>query len=248
MWQDFESSPPFEQARPCRVLEAPPPPFLKGPGPFIWHYVRLRPWHFAALVLLVIGAASAAVGAQYTTKLLVDTMTERKGAHEAWMALLLLLGLIGVESTFWRITGWLGCRTTVGVGVDMRLDLFDYLNGQPMRYFAENLAGSLGQRITSTAGNFGALTNTIVWRVLPPFIDFLGALVVFPAVRCSMMAAPRVFVFIVTAGLIMFGERGRHHHRSYAAQSNVVGGELTDVISNMWAVKAFSARPRERLR
>src|SRR3954468_3599526 len=248
MWQDFGSSPPFEQSRPCRVLEAPPPPFLKGPGPFIWHYVRQRPWHFAALVLLVGGAASAAVGAQYTTKLLVDTMTERKGAHEAWMALLLLLGLIVVESTFWRITGWLGCRTTVGVGVDMRLDLFDYLNGQPMRYFAENLAGSLGQRITSTAGNFGALTNTVVWRVLPPFIDFLGALIIFATIDWMMMGALAFFVLLVTGGLIVFGELGRKHHHTYAGLSNQVAGELTDVISNMWAVKAFSARPREHLR
>jgi ATP-binding cassette, subfamily B, bacterial len=55
--------------------------------------------------------------------------------------------LIAIESVLWRATGWLACRTTVGVGVDMRLELFEYLNLQPMRYFSDNLAGSLGQRI-----------------------------------------------------------------------------------------------------
>jgi ATP-binding cassette subfamily B protein len=228
-------------------MQAAPPPFLRGPGAFLLHYVRGRPLHFAILCTMVISAAACAVGVQYVMKLLVDAMAgPREGNAAAWTALSLFIGLIAVESILWRLSGWLACRTTIGIGVDMRLDLFDYLNGQPMRYFAENLAGSLGQRITSTAGNFGALTNTVVWRVLPPFIDFIGALVVFALVDWRMMAALAVFVVLVTAGLIVFGERGRHHHRSYAGHSNTVGGELIDVISNMWAVKAFSARHRER--
>jgi ATP-binding cassette subfamily B protein len=249
MWSDFDFAPLAGGPWSRRPREAPTPPFLKGPEAFILHYLKGRPWHFLTLLLLVCCAAAAAVGAQYTMKLLVDAMAgQREVPGAAWSALSLLLTLIAAESLLWRLSGWLGCRTTVGIGVDMRLDLFDYLNGQPMRYFADNLAGSLGQRITSTAGNFGALTNTVVWRVLPPFIDFIGALVVFATVDWSMMAALAVFVVIVTAGLIVFGERGRHHHRTYAAQSNVVGGELTDVISNMWAVKAFSARHIERMR
>ncbi len=195
---------------------------------------------------MVAGAASCAVGVQYVMKLLVDAMAgPREGNTAAWWALGAFIGLTAVESILWRLSGWLGCRTTVGIGVDVRLDLFNYLNGQPMRYFAENLAGSLGQRITSTAGNFGALTNTVVWRVLPPCIDFIGALVVFSIVDWRMMGALAFFVVLNTAGLINFGERGRHHHRSYAGSANAVGGELIDVISNMWAVKAFSARARE---
>jgi ATP-binding cassette subfamily B protein len=195
---------------------------------------------------MVAGAASCAVGVQYVMKLLVDAMAgPREGNAAAWWALGAFIGLIAMESILWRLSGWLGCRTTLGIGVDVRLDLFNYLNGQPMRYFAENLAGSLGQRITSTAGNFGALANTVVWRIVPPCIDFLGALVVFAIVDWRMMGALALFVVLNTAGLIIFGERGRHHHRSYAESANVVGGELIDVISNMWAVKAFSARARE---
>src|SRR5688572_27602408 len=114
-----------------------------------------------------------------------------------------------------------------------------------MRYFADNLAGSLGHRITGTAGNFGALTNTLIWRIAPPAIDFLGALVIFSLVDWRMAVVMGGYVAVVTAGLVWLGERGRPLHSEYAGKSNVVGGEIIDVISNMWAVKAFSARQRE---
>jgi ATP-binding cassette subfamily B protein len=224
------------------------PPFLKGPSAFIWHYVLSRPLHFGALVFMVLGAAACAVSVQYVMKLLVDAMAGPREGSAAWMALTIFISLIAVESVLWRLSGWLGCLTTVNIGVDMRLDLFEYLNGQPMRYFADNLAGSLGQRLTSTAGNFGALTNTVVWRILPPCVDFIGALIVFATVDWRMMLALAGAVILITAGLILFGERGRHLHRSYAGEANQVGGDLIDIITNMWAVKAFSARARERNR
>jgi ATP-binding cassette subfamily B protein len=221
------------------------PPFLSGAGPFILHYVWGRRLQFAALFFLVVGAAGCAVAVQYVLKLMVDAMSGVRDASSVWPALALFVGLIAGESVLWRLTGWLGCRTTIGIGVDVRLDLFNYLNRQPMRYFAERLAGSLGQRITSTAGNFGALSNAVVWRILPPCVDFVGALIVFALIDWRMTVALGAFVVVVTAGLILFGERGRALHRAYAGHHNAAGGDLIDSISNMWAVKAFSARSRE---
>lgn len=222
------------------------PPFLKGPGAFLAHYVRSKLLAFTILALMVVAAASCAVAVQYAMKILVDAMAASHDSGRAKMALAIFITLIAAESVLWRLSGWLGCRTTLAIGVDMRLDLFEFLNGQPMRYFSENLAGSLGQRITATAGNFGALTNTIVWRIAPPSVDFLGALIVFTIVEWRMALALAAAVSIMTWGLILFGERGRHHHRRYAACANEVGGDLVDIITNMWSVKAFSARARER--
>jgi ATP-binding cassette subfamily B protein len=193
-------------------------------------------------------AASCAIGVQYVTKMLVDAMAGPRDTAAVSTVLVCYLSLIAAESLLWRLTGWLGCRTTVGIGVDVRLDLFDYLNGQPLRYFADNLAGALGQRITSTAGYMGALINTAVWRVLPPCIDFLGALVVFATINLGMVAALGAFVILMTGGLVIFGGRGRPRHQHYAEKASLVGGDLVDVISNMWAVKAFSARGLERRR
>jgi ATP-binding cassette subfamily B protein len=222
------------------------PHFLSSSGAFIWHYVRSQKLSFGALVFMVVAAASCGVAVQYVIKMLVDAMAGPRDTSGVWIALALFISLIAIESVFWRLSGWLGCRVTVGAGVVMRLDLFEYLNRQPMRYFAENLAGSLGQRITSTAGNFGALANTVVWRILPPCVDFVGALLVFATVDWRIMVALAMCVAVITAGLILFGERGRHLHRTYAGEANQASGDLVDVISNMWAVKAFSARWRER--
>jgi ATP-binding cassette subfamily B protein len=84
-----------------------------------------------------------------------------------------------------------------------------------------------------------------VWRILPPCIEFIGALIIFLTVDWRMMLALGVFVTAVTGGLIWFGERGRPLHRTYAGHAGVVAGDLVDVITNMWAVKSFSARARE---
>jgi ATP-binding cassette subfamily B protein len=256
MWRDDDSlsiasgTPrPRSDASHLAPPSAPPSAFLQGPYRFVLHYVAARPWQFAALLAAVAGAAGCAVAVQYVMKLLVDAMAgPREASAMVWSALVLFVTFIAGESVLWRITGWLACRTTLGIGVHMRLDLFSYLNGQPMRYFADNLAGSLGQRLTATAGNFGALTNTVVWRILPPCIEFFGALIVFMTVDWRMMLALAVFVTAVTGGLIWFGERGRPLHRTYAAHAGVVAGDLVDVITNMWAVKSFSARAREAQR
>ncbi len=252
MWRDDGLSlgpkghPPERGAPHVAPPPAAPSAFLQGPYRFVLHYVAGRRWQFAALLLTVAGAAGCAVAVQYVMKLLVDAMAGPGEASAAvWSALVMFVTFIAGESILWRITGWLACRTTLSVGVDMRLDLFSYLNGQPMRYFADNLAGSLGQRLTATAGNFGALTNTIIWRILPPCIEFIGALVIFLTVDWRMMLVLAVIVTAVTGGLIWFGERGRPLHRTYAGHAGVVAGDLVDVITNMWAVKSFSARARE---
>jgi ATP-binding cassette subfamily B protein len=252
MWRDDGLSvgpkgrPPERNAPHLAPPAAAPSAFLQGPYRFVLHYVVGRRWQFAALLLTVAGAAGCAVAVQYVMKLLVDGMAgPREASAAVWSALVMFVTFIAGESVLWRVTGWLACRTTLSVGVDMRLDLFSYLNGQPMRYFADNLAGSLGQRLTATAGNFGALTNTIVWRILPPCIEFIGALVIFLTVDWRMMLVLAVIVTAVTGGLIWFGERGRPLHRTYAGHAGVVAGDLVDVITNMWAVKSFSARARE---
>jgi ATP-binding cassette subfamily B protein len=81
---------------------------------------------------------------------------------------MVFLGLMALENVLWRTAGCLNATTCVRTGADVRLDLFDYLAGHSMRYFADNFAGSLGGRISATAGAFGSVANTFTWNVLRP--------------------------------------------------------------------------------
>jgi ATP-binding cassette, subfamily B, bacterial len=225
------------------------PVFLRRPLRFLAHYVHSRPWHFAGLLAVVVGAAACSVGVQVGMKLLVDAMAgPERNPRAVWTPLALFIGLIATEHTLWRLGGWLGSRIIVGVGVDIRLDLFEHLSGHPMRYFADHFAGSLGNRITSTAGAAGALISTFTWGIVPPCTDFIGAVIILTTIDWRMAAALTTFVGLGACGIALFGERGRPLHQAYADQASYVGGELIDVVSNIWAVKAFSARMREKAR
>lgn len=218
------------------------------PIAFLWHYICARPWHFGGLLLLIVGAASCAVAVQYGMKLLVDAMAQGssdRGAADVWFPLGLFIGLIVVENVFWRLGGWLGCRTVVASMVDIRVDLFKHLTGHPMRYFTEHFAGSLGNRISALGQAAGAIYGGLAWKIVPPIVDFIGAVVVLLTVDWRMAVALILFVAIVAVLITGFGIRGRSKHQRFAAQSARVGGELVDAVSNVWTIKAFSARDRE---
>ncbi|MBV9524007.1 MAG: ABC transporter ATP-binding protein, partial [Alphaproteobacteria bacterium] len=75
-----------------------------------------------------------------------------------------------------------------------------------------------------------------------------GALLIFTSIDWRMAGVLCLFVILVAGGLVWIGVRGRPLHQAYAEQANIVSGELVDVVSNVWAVKAFSARAREQSR
>ncbi len=214
--------------------------------PFLAAYVRRRPMRFGALALLIVVAAGCAVAVQYGMKLIVDAMAsgDRSGAG-VWRAVAFFITLIAVESVAWRLAGWLCSTTVIATGVDVRLDLFRHLSGHSLAYFGRHLAGSLGNRITSTAGATAAIVLTVVWKILPPCVDFVGAVIVIATIDFRMAFALIGFVTIVGGLMTFVGMRARPLQRRFAEDAARVGGELVDIVGNMRAVQSFSARHRE---
>ena len=222
---------------------------LKNPLTFLWRYVKLWPGHFIGLSTVVISASLAGVASQYGMKLLVDAMAQPPAGNTAvWYALAFFVGLFAVEAALWRVSGWLGCRTSVGVGVDIRLDLLNYATGHPMRFFQEQRAGTLGHRITATAGDFSAMINKLTWNVAPPVVNFFGAFFIFFFINMWMAFALAIFAAAITFGLYLYSVQGRPLHRRFAELAGHTGGEMIDVLTNIWSIKAFAAGARERKR
>jgi ATP-binding cassette subfamily B protein len=229
--------------------EAGPAALQAGPWRFLSAHVRARPVSFALLACIIVGAGSCAVGVQVGMKLIVDAMTAGDRAQaDVWGPLTWFIGLIALESLLWRGGGWLGCRTVIACCVDIRIALFRHLSGHSMQFFAQHLSGSLGNRISASASASGAVFSTVIWNIVPPCIDFVGAVVVLLTVDWRLALAVVAFVLIIAITIFAYGIRGRDLHRLYGEEAAKVGGELVDTVANIWAVKAFSARDREQKR
>ncbi|WP_242152763.1 ABC transporter ATP-binding protein [Sphingomonas sp. BAUL-RG-20F-R05-02] len=221
-------------------------PFLRSPTRFILHYVAARPWIFLALGLLVAGASLSSIGVQFAMKLLVDAMTgDVRARGTVYAALGVFLGLVILESLLQRVAALTLGHATVSSGVGIRLDMVEYLTGHQMPFFQNQRAGSLGHRISGLAGIFGAIVHRLLQEVTPPLIAFVGAMLIFVTIDVAMAAILGVVFIAVTATLILLGLRGHVHHKAFAEHAGTVGGELIDLIGNIWVVKAFAARDRE---
>ena len=223
--------------------------FPRQPVAFLWHYIRRRPLlHFAALAS-VLGAASCACTAQYGLKLIVDAMAQGVDhIAAAWWALAVFAGLLAGESILWRFGSWLGYRAMLVDKAEAKLDLFDHLGGHSSRYFTDRLSGTLASRISSTGDSVQQVLLIVLFNIAPVCADFCAALVILATVGWRLVTALGLFVLVAVGTLALFGQRGTPRHRAYADRAAEVGGALVDVVSNIWAVKAFSAHSRERRR
>jgi ATP-binding cassette, subfamily B, bacterial len=221
--------------------------FPRRPVAFLWHYIKRRPLlHFAALVS-VLGAASFACVAQFGLKLIVDAMAGGpQHLQKVWAALAIFAILLAGESMLWRIGSWLGYRAMLVDKAEAKLDLFNHLCGHSSRYFADRLGGSLANRISATGDSVQQVFSVALFSIAPVCADFCAALGLLATIDFHLVAVLGLAVLFAGSALARFGHRGAPRHRSHADRAAEVGGELVDVLSNIWVVKAFSARARER--
>ncbi|MFC4275644.1 ABC transporter ATP-binding protein [Achromobacter aloeverae] len=207
-----------------------------------------RPWSFGALVTVIVLAGSCAVAVQYAMKMIVDAMSDGRNGGSVWTALALFMSLIVVESISWRLSGWVGCRRIVDACARIRVDLFDHLSHHSAGYFSCHHSGALGNRISGTANSAAAIYSAVTWNIVPPCVDFVGAVAVLAVVEWRMAVVLVSFVALTAVTLIGFGAKGRDLHQHYGNQLARVSGEIIDTISNIWTVQVFTGHIRERMR
>jgi ATP-binding cassette, subfamily B, bacterial len=223
--------------------------FPRRPVAFLWHYLRRRPLLHLAAIASVAAAATFACVAQYGLKLIVDAMAAGpQHIATVWWALAVFAALMAGESVLWRLGSWSGYRAMLVDKAEAKFDLFNHLSGHCSRYFAERMGGALASRVSAVGDSLQQVHSIALFNIIPVCADFCAALAMLAMVGWYIGAALFAFVVVMAGTLARFSYRGTPRHRFHADQAAEVGGELVDVLSNIWLVKAFSARTRERTR
>ena len=176
-------------------------------------------------------------------------LAARSISPQVWWALAVFAALLAGESVLWRFGSWFGYRAILVDKAEAKLDLFNHLSGHSSRYFSDRMGGSLANRDLRDRG-LGAAG--VLGRCCS--ISLRYAPISAPLWRCwrpsSGIWSPPYSLSCCwpRARSCRLSRRGMPRHRLHADRAAEVGGELVDVLSNIWVVKAFSARTRERRR
>jgi ATP-binding cassette, subfamily B, bacterial len=222
--------------------------YANRPVAFILHYLRGRKSSHITILGCVLGAVGCSVATQYGVKFLVDTLTAGPRVGAAWLAFAVLAGLIAADNLLWRLASWIANSAFVGVGGDLRRDLFRHVTGHAPNYFLERLPGVLTSRITATSNAVFAAENMFTWNVLPPCVATAGA-IAFVLTVSGWIAAVLLFVAVLLV-VTMFRRAGAGWplHHDFADKAAAVDGEMVDVIGNMPLVRAFCGIRHEQHR
>src|SRR5258707_744298 len=209
---------------------------------FLAHYVRRRIFSHAIVLGAVLAAVVCAVGSQYAVKNLVDVLsTQHPAAYTLWSAVVLLLALVAGDNLLWRPARWVSAHALVAVGGDIRLDLFNHLSGQGMRYFIDRFPGALAGRITAAANAAWTIENALTWTTIPPGTAVIGSIVILGTINWHLTVVLLAVVGMLGVSIGRLAAQGRHLHQSFAGHAAHVSGDLADIVSNIGLVRAVGA-------
>jgi ATP-binding cassette subfamily B protein len=222
------------------------------PFAFIWFLVRT---HYAARISVLVGLAAlgAAIDAFGPLALshLINAITAAVQSHASFTSAVLpwvaLFGLIWISAAFiYRGYEWIDIDTSPRMRALAQKYLFAYLLGHSPRYFQENFAGKLGQKIKQAGQATVSILNILCLdMVRVSGLVIVGGILMFRAnavYAAILMAWTALYLGIV----VSLARRCVTLSKNFSEEVSTSTGRLIDAITNADLVRAFAKAAYER--
>jgi ATP-binding cassette subfamily B protein len=222
-----------------------------GPWSFLWFFVTR---HFAGRYLLMIGTVLVAQGIDtfepYILKRLINALTAavRDRASSAPVTLWFVLGVAGwlVAMLLMRVYQIIDTRAGPPLRAKVQKQLFSYLLGHSPRYFQENFAGKLGQKIKEAGRSCLGILDILCFDVSKIVVMLVVATTLLavqvPLFAVILLAWMALYLSVTT----MLAWRCVRLSKAFSEAVSTSTGRLIDSISNADTVRSFAKGSLER--
>ena len=219
---------------------------------FFWNFAR--PYKLFLFGICFVACYWGVVNSilPYVLKLIIDCVVEFEADKTfifdavKYLVVLYIALWIGMASVM-RLRDWIHLRFFPALRKDITNAMFTYLNKHSYRYFQNNFAGSLSNKISDMTGG----TIAIFQVVDDAFAQSIGVLVamttmfiVHPVFACIFLIW--AISFISTA--YYFSKRIQVLSNIFATSKTTLVGKIVDSVSNAITVHAFARNAYERER
>jgi ATP-binding cassette subfamily B protein len=205
--------------------------------------------HFRARVATLVALAGTATSIEafgpYALSHLINAITAAAQAHAGFttaiLPWLLLLATIWLGSTIaYRTYEWVDVNTSPRMRALAQKYLFTYLMGHSPRYFQENFAGKLGQKVKQAGQSVVGVLNILGFEMVRVTMLLLvgGALMFNAHATYALVLALWAAVYLTI--VITLARRCVVLSKAFSNEVSTSTGRLIDAIANSDLVRAFA--------
>lgn len=218
--------------------------------PFFWHFVKPYKWYIAGMVLVAILWALNVSLIPYALKLLINGVTNYKGdlallwqiafwPAAYYVALSIMLGV-----TF-RFYDYIILKLVPNLKRDIQEQMLLYLEGHSYKYFQNNFAGSLSNKISDMMRSMPEILMMLTDAFLAAVLGIAFAMVtmyfVHPIFSIVLLCWSVVYFYVSYC----LSKKGKYYATVLAESKSTLTGKQVDSVSNMANIRLFARKQYE---
>jgi subfamily B ATP-binding cassette protein MsbA len=197
---------------------------------------------YLALSAIALGGVLGLAG-PYTLQYLIDAVFQQNSPVLLNRITLLLIAIFAAQSLLYILRAYLLAFIGERVMADLRLRLFEHLQGLSLSFFNEHRTGELVSRLTNDVSTVRGLVTTDISTALSQGLTFAGALALIIITNWRLTLFMIVLVPLVMVIAILFGRRLRQLSSNVQDQLASATAIMEESISGVRVVQSFT---RER--
>lgn len=231
---------------------------MKQPGMrlILGHYgreLRKHKLYVLGLLLLVpIGIFCNTFASTYIVSNVIDHLSKsgRVPLDQLWstfgwqIGLFITAAIVG-ELIVWRLVILLIWKLEIKVQFNLYNTCFEYLSNQSAQFHADKFGGSLVSQTNKFVSSYVRLADTFVFNFLPFVWTMIFTLAILGSrVPLFALALAVIAAIFISISALSYSRIARLNEEQSITDTRL-SGQIADMISNVMAVKSFSAEKRE---
>ena len=215
---------------------------LTGMGQFRRLYAFVKPYRGRlGLVLLVIVMGSVlGLAGPYTLQFLIDAVFNQNNAGLLNRITLVLVLIFATQSVFYFVRGYLLSFIGERVMADLRLRLFEHLQGLSLSFFNERRTGELVSRLTNDVSTVRSVVTSDISTAISQLFTFVGALILIIITDWRLTVFMLALIPLVMPVALLFGRRLRKLSSAVQDQLASATTVLEESIGGVRVVQSFT--------
>ena len=221
----------------------------RTPLSFLVHISKPHKWWAFSSIAASVIAQILGIVAVYAISQLIDGFTAAETKDQKlnalWYGGAFFLILTAFERLLWRVSGFTGIIWLVEMHATGFRQMYQYLAEHSNTFFVNRFAGSLSNKVSNAVDGGTRLLERVLWGAGPEIISLIATLYFFWLVHYSIFLVMLVVVSSVLIINIYIVRKRRPLVISFSKASSKLRGEGVDMITNITAVRQYSAKIQE---